>query len=94
MIGANPKAWKTARYAFILLAVAALAGCVSGTTAFHSSDGKFNVVCRGAGLWWLPGTTASSDYHTCRETLEKSGYLEGPVPVRPIRAPVTFQGPS
>jgi hypothetical protein len=76
------------RCAFILLALGVLAGC-SGTTVFHSPDGRFNVVCHGAGLWWVPLTTASSDYHACRDAQLKAGYREGPVPVRPIGAPVT-----
>jgi hypothetical protein len=94
MIGANPKAWERVRCAFILLALTPLPGCVSSTTVFHSPNGRSNVVCHGAGLWWLPGTTASSDYHACRETQQKSGYIEGPARVRAIPAPMTFQGPS
>jgi hypothetical protein len=94
MIGANPKAWEAARYAFILLALAGLAGCVSGTTTFHSPDGRLNVVCHGAGFWWVPGTTASSEYHACREAQLKSGYIEGPVPVRPTHSPTFSPGPS
>ena len=82
------------RYLSIVVAVAALAGCASGTTVFHSTDAKFNVVCHGAGLWWLPGTTASSEYQACQAAQEKSGYLEGPAPVRPIPSGVSSQGPS
>jgi len=82
------------RYAFILLALAGLAGCISGTTVFHSADGKFNVVCRGAGFWWMPGTTAYHEYHACREAQQKSGHLEGPTPARPIGAPMSSPGPS
>jgi hypothetical protein len=92
--GANPKAREAMRYALIVLALTALAGCVSGTTVFHSADGRQNVICRGAGFWWVPFTTASSDYHACRAAQQKSGYLEGPVTARPIDAPASFQGPS
>jgi hypothetical protein len=92
--GANPKPAKAVRYAFILLALAGLAGCVSGTTAFHSSDGGRNVICRGASFWWVPLTKASSDYHACQEAQRKSGYLEGPVTARPAPASTFSAGPS
>jgi len=92
--GANPRSWEAVRYAFVLLALAALAGCASGTTVFHSSDGRQNVICRGAGLWWVPGTTASKEYSACREAQRKSGYLEGPSPSRPSPGSTFSPGPS
>ena len=92
---AKPKPPDAVRYAFILLALAALAGCVSRTTMFHNSDGSRTVVCRGGGFWWVPGTTAHSDYRACREAQEKSGYIEGPLTIRPaLPAPVPYPGPS
>jgi hypothetical protein len=94
MVDANPKAWEAMRHAFVLLTLAALAGCVSETAVFHSADGKSNVVCRGASFWWLPFTTASNDYRACREAQLKSGYLEGPAPVRPVHSPTFSPGPS
>jgi hypothetical protein len=69
------------RYTFILT-LAALAGC-GGTTMFHSANSTRVVICNGAGLWMIPGTTASSQYHNCRENYLKAGYVEGPPSVRP-----------
>ena len=82
------------RHALILLALTLLAGCASGTTMFHSANGRQNVICRGSGLWWIPWTTASSDYHACQEVQRKSGYLEGPVTARPAPATIYTPPPS
>jgi hypothetical protein len=57
-----------------------LAGCISETSAFHSADGKYTVVCSGAGFGIIRGTMAISEYHNCREAYRKAGYIEGPAP--------------
>jgi hypothetical protein len=68
------------------LAAFALAGCVSETTVFHSPDGKYTVVCSGAGFGIIRGTMAMNEYHNCREAYLKAGYIEGPAP-NPVQVP-------
>ena len=78
-----------------LLAVAAviivgLNGCISETAVFHSQDGRYTVVCSGAGFGIIRGTMAINEYHNCREAYLKAGYIEGPAPATspvPVPAP-------
>lgn len=58
----------------------ALTGCVSETTAFHSPDGKYTVVCSGAGFGIIRGTMAISELNNCKDAYRRAGYIEGPAP--------------
>jgi hypothetical protein len=62
--------------------MAALAGCVSETSAFHSPDGKYTVACSGAGFGIIRGTMAMIEYRNCREVYLNAGYIEGPAPAQ------------
>jgi hypothetical protein len=67
--------------AVVLLLSTALAGCVSETTVFHSPDGKYTVVCSGAGFGIIRGTMAISELNNCKDAYRRAGYIEGPAPL-------------